>query len=916
MAGPSFVGRVADLRLLESALHDAEVGRPGVVVVSGRAGIGKTALVKRVLEGRPGTQTLWVTGYEVESMYALGVIDQIGRALGAEQLGPLRRSLDPLVLGAELLELLGDRAGRSTLAVVVDDAPWADELSLSAIGFALRRLVAEPVLAIFVGRDEDLAKLPTGLQRWLFAEAHGRVALGGLDEVDLIALAESLGRTALSPSAARRLWDHTEGNPLYAGSLLVELDSAVFSGPSPAPLPAPVSFSTLMLGRLSRLGGPAQDLVAGGAVLGTRFALAGAAALADLADPAGALDEAVKAGLLEAPVAPGGDICFAHPLIQAAIYHDLAPGRRAALHTAAAKRAGNPAAVLRHRAAACLGPDSGVADELAGFAAEQADQGSWATAAEAHLLASRLSPGSRTERWLLSGAECLVLAGDALAAMAMRNEIESLAASPLRDYVLGLIAWMGGDLAGGHRLYQRAWSTDTGTEPVLAAKIASQLAMVAVNEGRGHDAIDWATKALTANPHAADRGIARAVRALGFGETGRFAEGIADAGQPPAASGDFDAGALGALLGRGVLHMWAGQPSAAAADLGLAEEAARRIGPLYLRIIASYYLAEAEYRLGRWQQALLHAELAASLGSDAGGIRTSGLAHSVAAFPAAARGDWDRAEAHIAAAAEIIALLGDPANRLWLCMARARLAQARDDHEAVLAATEDVLALGIVDGREQPGIQPWALLRAEALVRSGGAEEAARLLDESEERIRGQQDNPSVRMEAARIRGLLAASTHSHDRAHAEFEQAEALAVEHESTALEAALVSLDYGAFLRRRGRRRAAGERLGAAQRALIALGAVPFLERCEAELRTLGVPTGRHGEDPQSLLTPQEQAVATLVATGLTNRQVAERLVISTKGVGYHLGNIFAKLGVRTRTELAARVARAESEARASG
>ena len=121
---------------------------------------------------------------------------------------------------------------------------------------------------------------------------------------------------------------------------------------------------------------------------------------------------------------------------------------------------------------------------------------------------------------------------------------------------------------------------------------------------------------------------------------------------------------------------------------------------------------------------------------------------------------------------------------------------------------------------------------------------------------------------------------------------------------MDSALTEASYGRFLRRRGEKRAAIERLQAARERLSALGAAPYVERCDAELASCGVE--REPESPtRPSLTPQEQIVAGLVCQGLTNQQVARRLVLSVKTVGYHLNNVYTKLDVHSRTQLAARL-----------
>jgi DNA-binding NarL/FixJ family response regulator len=118
------------------------------------------------------------------------------------------------------------------------------------------------------------------------------------------------------------------------------------------------------------------------------------------------------------------------------------------------------------------------------------------------------------------------------------------------------------------------------------------------------------------------------------------------------------------------------------------------------------------------------------------------------------------------------------------------------------------------------------------------------------------------------------------------------------------ALVELAYGQALRRSGQRRAASAQLQSARERFVELRATPSLERCERELRGCGlVPSKRSDFDP-TRLTAQEQAVAGLVAAGMSNRQVASELFVSVKTVQFHLTHIYAKLGIGSRAELAAR------------
>jgi DNA-binding NarL/FixJ family response regulator len=115
-------------------------------------------------------------------------------------------------------------------------------------------------------------------------------------------------------------------------------------------------------------------------------------------------------------------------------------------------------------------------------------------------------------------------------------------------------------------------------------------------------------------------------------------------------------------------------------------------------------------------------------------------------------------------------------------------------------------------------------------------------------------------------------------------------------------LLQAAYGCFLRRSGRRGNAARYLETARKQFSQLDARPFLDRCDRELAACGRAPAKRTADPAASLTPQELAVARLVAAGRTNRQAAAELVVSVKTIEYHLGHAYAKLAVTSRTQLA--------------
>ena len=152
----------------------------------------------------------------------------------------------------------------------------------------------------------------------------------------------------------------------------------------------------------------------------------------------------------------------------------------------------------------------------------------------------------------------------------------------------------------------------------------------------------------------------------------------------------------------------------------------------------------------------------------------------------------------------------------------------------------------------------------------------------------------------ARVRGRIEAAEGRSEEAETAFRNSWDC-VEQLAMPFEEARIQLAYGGFLRRLGRRREAASQLLAAQRGLIDLGAEPYLERCERELAATGLRPRKRRDPDRTRLTPQELSVARLVASGLTNREVAAELFLSTKTIEFHLSQIFDKLDITSRRQI---------------
>ena len=358
------------------------------------------------------------------------------------------------------------------------------------------------------------------------------------------------------------------------------------------------------------------------------------------------------------------------------------------------------------------------------------------------------------------------------------------------------------------------------------------------------------------------------------------------------------------------MKVWWGDLSGAAEDLAGVVAWSRAGVPLRSLPNAYAGLAEIEYRSGRWDDGLTHAELAVSIGEDTERAWDLPYVHAVAGYLHAGRGNWAAAEEHAEAARRAA-----EAAPLLMCYfhaaaVSAHLAWVRCEWGAVLQG------LGLlpnplgVRGVAGLGLRIMRSMAAEALLLIGQLEQAAGVLEIQAAEL---ADAPAeqTHVDLWRLRGALAQAQRRPDEARAAFEQGKEIAPSVQAP-LSTALLDLAYGQFLRRSGSRRAAIAALREAGETFASLGARPFLQRCETELTACGVRSRERSSDNRYGLTAREDVVARLVASGKSNREVAGELYLSTKAIEYHLGNVFAKLNVRSRHELAGRLATSGADA----
>jgi DNA-binding CsgD family transcriptional regulator/tetratricopeptide (TPR) repeat protein len=879
------IGRRAELARMCERLGPARLGEPGLVVIEGPAGIGKTTLLRAFLSGADDVRVLHATGEETESALSFGVLGQLFH-------GHAKAWSDPVTAGLDLIGLLGTAEEAAPVVLVLDDAHWADGPSLAALAFALRRLGAERVLCVVVVRD--VAAVPARLGRLLTAAGTLRLPLGGLGPAELAELAEAAGGPALSERAAKSLHEHTGGNPLYCTALIAEVPGADLEEPGIL-LPPPRFYRLSVAQRLASCGVATRRLVEAASVLGSPCSTGDVADLAGLPDPLPPFEEAVGAGLLTE--APGLRITFPHPLVRASVYQDLPPGMRIRLHRRAADLSRDVFHRLNHRIRSAGRADPGLAAETAGYAREQAAAGRWSSAADLLLLATRLCGSARAAvRLRAEAAGALILDGRVAEA---RRVAEDLPAGAERSSALGQIAASEGRLPEAVTLLTEAWDgLDAGAVPHLATRVAHQMAVLCLMTAQGSLAAEWADRALSLRPGRADVDFTTYCGLTGLGISGQVREGLAlTRGLPDPAIASLPE--LDGLLGRGLLLTCTDDlPGAVRILRGVVLAAQDRSVPF--RLLARSMLGQAEFRAGLWDDALLHTETAATAGDDAGQGWLSPVCHALAALVPSARGDWDRAAEHIRRARDRITRCG-LAGRAHTALAEAHLAAARADHAGVVAALEPLAAIGVHDIVHEPGVVPWHDLLVDALVSAGEHQQARAVLDPAT-KLAAACGRHSVLANLERAHGNLLAAEGTPRLAEAAY----LAAADHASRVdlpFDRARLDLDHGMFLRRRGRRAAATARLEAARHAFERLGALPYLRRCVRELAACGHTTTAMPRAAIVGLTPQEHAVAMLVQAGLTNQQIAAELLVSVKTIEFHLRNAFAKARVASRAELAA-------------
>jgi DNA-binding CsgD family transcriptional regulator len=897
-----FVGRQAELARVAEVITLVRAGQPWLVAIGGDPGAGKTALARRCLAAADGLKVLAARADQAETDLDFGLVDQLFRAAGraaplvlpASENGTAASSI---AVGARLLEVVGDEQAAGPVAILVDDLQWADRGSVEALTFMLRRLSVDPVVAVVTYQGTS-DRLDEAAQRMLRSvENRLRISVGGLGLAEVASLAATLKPGSLDNEAVQWLYRSTGGHPLYLRTVLS--DGFDFDPRAPGRLPLPRSLAAAIGDHLRVLPPDTRSMLEMLSVLKLRMSLAQLGQAAQVDSPSAAIEPAVASGLVDWwPREPTCPVEIHHLLVRDAIYGGITATNRRLLHTRAASIVSEPAS-WEHRVAALDRPDEGLAAELERLAGQETADARLALAATHLRWASDVSPArADRERRLLTAALHLTVAEESRG-LALRQAVEESAPSSLRSSVLATMALFSGRLAEAQLLFSRALAQardDPDSRP-LAARIAGRLAGTYVLEGDGErvQAVSrWALSTGCLDAAAASQ--TRTLLAVGVcqvaGPRAALAE-LEHLDADPARVAAVDVDGLGF---RGVLRLLAGDLSEAISDLAASVKLVRRGAVFILGLRAYCYLALAQYLAGAWDDALLTAEQGLSAATIRSRRYELPLLHLAAGCVPAGRGQAEEAEQHARLAEEAAASLDYGQERLYAAMARALVRQAAGDSPGMADALGYLQDDAALDDRSRVYGPLWRPLLAEGLIGSGHAEQAAAVLAQ----MRAENGQVSyLRPALAWLEGWLAEQQGASDQAREIYERGEDTAGPH--SPVHTARLLLAHGRLLRRTGDRRAAVERLRRANDLYTMLRAAPFIARTEEELAQCHLPGDPARKRPVLALTSRETEVAHLVGKGLSNPEIAAELFISRKAVEYHLGNIYAKCGLKGRQEL---------------
>lgn len=899
------VGRTAELAAV-AALYAAVDRWPAGLLLEGEAGIGKTTLWLAALQeaSANGFSVLSARAWEAESILAYGAVADLLTGVDAELLATLpdvqRVAVDRVLLrgsgvgpdtdqhvvAAALLSVLGALAADTPVVVGVDDLQWLDASSRAVIAFVARRLRGRVGLVATERTTSDAASTVAWLHLprpdALTKVSMRPLSLGGLHQLVSTRLGRSLSRPTLV-----RLADVSGGNPFYALEMARGLDTGA---------ELPDTLADVVRLRLAGLGSDTYDaLLAAASTADPTMDVLARATGTTIEQISAHLEEAENHGIVEII---GDHVRYTHPLLARGVYAEAKPARRRRIHRALAGVVEHPELKARHLALASSRHDPQIVQALDAAADAARARGAPAAAAEFSDLAVKL--GDTPVRRLRS-AEHHFRAGDVDRA----HEVLAPALDKLRPGVVRALAL---SLLAGIWIYRRSFHAtaevlteavcDAEATPAVLAQTLLMLSFAQANTGNYGEALRNAEKAVE---YAETLGIAVLT-----------SQALADQQLLSMLSGNgFDESVLRRALELEDIDVDVPIPfraSSAAAQIlswdGRPDEAAQHIETLWRRCIDTgadsdmLFIAVWGTLINVWRgdfgKAAETAEVAMVCAEQMGGDNSMGIALTVRGLAAAYTGDVEQARADAQAAIAAAERFESPLLAEWPMMTLGFLAVSLGDPEQALNElaplvfrTDGLRCTEII----KAGFVPDAV---EALVTLGRQREAEPMI-EALERNGARLNRAWMLAIGDRCRAMVLA-------ADGDIETAEQVALRamthHDRLAMpfERARTQLLLGQLQRRRRQKRTAATTLEDALCGFEGLGAPLWAQRARAELARTNVGANRAVD-----LTPSEQRVAELAASGMTNRDIAAKLFISVKTVEANLTQIYRKLGIRSRAAL---------------
>ena len=901
--------------MLDRLLENVRGGQSAVLVIRGEAGVGKTALLHHCARQASGFRVARIAGVESEMELPFAGLHQLcapilGRlgALPEPQQAALGVALglssgaapDRFLVALASLSLLAEVAAERPLLCLIDDAQWLDAASAQVLGFVARRLLAESVAIVFAVRDptdeRELASLP-------------ELILAGLPEEDARALLATVIRGRLDERVRERLVAETRGNPLAILELPRALAAPHLPGVSESEgadaLPGRIEQSFLQ--RLESLPERARRLllVAAAEPIGDPLLLLRASErLGNAVDAA----DAAADGLLVV----SERVTFRHPLVRSAVYRSAGAEERRAAHLALAEatdRDADPDRRAWHLAAATAGPDEDVALELERSAGRAQARGGLAAAAAflQRAVALTADPTRRADR-ALAAAQASLGAGTFDVA---RGLLATAEVGPLDELQRARL-----DLLRAEASYSESRGSDA---PALLLRAAKTLEPLDPQLARETYLDAWSSAlfagafATTASMHEVSREARAARRPVAHPRPSDqlldgFALALTDGRSPAApvleqaatgfAGSDVSIEEVlrwGWLATAAAVMVWDYETCLAVATRGV--QLAREAGALTVLAVSVNVNAQAVALGGDFGRAALLVAEADSV-TEATGAR---VAPYGALVLAGLQGRAAEASGLIDATIEECTAGGQGTAVQYARWARSVLLNGLGRYQEAMAAAQDAS-----DDTPELFVSVWAAIELlEAATRSDRPE-LARVAHERIAAATAVAPTDWALGIRARSRALLS-----------EGETAERLYREgierlgRTRLRPELARAHLLYGEWLRRENRRVDARVQLHASRDQLTSIGMEAFAGRAERELQATGAKVRKRTVETRDELTAQERQIARLARDGLSNPEIGARLFLSPRTVEWHLRKVFAKLGVRSRRELANALPSSESE-----